>query len=165
FIPPLVIDENTPSTLYYGTCHLWQTVDSALTWSAITGDLASGTNTLGAPCGGAGDITTMDVPANTSNIVFAGTSNGKVWRNGPTAPWTEIDNGLLPARFVTSVRGKRGDATGNIAYVSFSGFGTCAGCDGKGHIFKTTNGGATWVDISGDLPDAPVNDIIVDHHG
>jgi hypothetical protein len=168
FIPPLTIDENNPTTLYYGTCRIWQTFNSAASWNAITGDLASGTNTLGAPCSGAGNITTIDVPQKTSNIVFAGTSNGTVWRTGPITSWTEIDNlvpGQLPKRHVTAVRGKRGDTTGNIAYVAFSGFGSCTGCDGKGHVFKTINGGTAWTDISGDLPDAPVNDIIVDHQG
>jgi hypothetical protein len=29
------------------------------------------------------------------------------------------------------------------------------------HIYKTTNFGETWIDISGDLPDIPVNDVIV----
>jgi hypothetical protein len=165
FIPPLTIDDNNPTTLYYGTCRIWQTFDGAANWTAITGDLASGTNTLGAPCSGAGNITTMDVPQKTSSIVFAGTSNGKVWSTTNAFTWAEIDNGLLPARHVTAVRGKRGDTTGTIAYVTFSGFGSCAGCDGKGHIFKTINGGTAWTDISGDLPDAPVNDIIVYHQG
>ena len=47
------------------------------------------------------------------------------------------------------------------------GYGTCSGCDGKGHIFKTSTANlgaaATWTDISGNLPDVPVNFIIVDH--
>jgi len=175
FAPPLAIDSNNSATVYFATCRLWQTTNGQPTtdttmWTAITGDLASGTNTLGAACGGAGDITSMDVSQQSSSIVFAGTSNGRVWKTvdataGAASTWTEFDNNLLPNRFVTSVRTKRTDATGNIAYVTFSGFGSCAGCDGKGHVFETTNGGTTWSDISGDLPDAPVNDILVDHEG
>ncbi len=173
FTPPLAIDGNNSATLYFGTCRLWQTTNGqpttdTTTWTAITGDLASGTNTLGAACGGAGDITSMDVSHQSSGIVFAGTSNGKVWKTldataGTLSTWTEFDNGHLPNRFITTVRTERSDSTGNIAFVGFSGFGSCAGCDGKGHVFATTNGGTTWSDISGDLPDAPVNDILVDH--
>src|SRR5580704_6422067 len=145
FSPPLAIDGNNSATVYFATCRLWQTTTGepttgTTTWTAITGDLASGTNTLGAACGGAGDITSMDVSHQSSSIVFAGTSNGKVWKTldataGTLSTWTEFDNGLLPNRFVTTVRTKRNDATGNIAYVAFSGFGSCAGCDGKGHVF------------------------------
>ena len=32
---------------------------------------------------------------------------------------------------------------------------------GVGHVFESTNGGTTWTDRSGNLPDAPVNDIVV----
>jgi hypothetical protein len=41
------------------------------------------------------------------------------------------------------------------AWVGFSGFDT-------GHIFKTTNGGQSWTDVSGTLPNAPLNAIVVD---
>jgi hypothetical protein len=30
------------------------------------------------------------------------------------------------------------------------------------HVFRTTNHGASWQDISGNLPEAPVNDLVVD---
>jgi hypothetical protein len=32
---------------------------------------------------------------------------------------------------------------------------------GVGHVFESTDGGATWTDRSGDLPDAPANDIVL----
>ena len=41
------------------------------------------------------------------------------------------------------------------AYVVFRGFGT-------GHVYKTTDYGSNWTDISGDLPDLPTNAVIVD---
>ena len=101
FTPPLTIDSNNPSTLYFGTCRIWRTNDGASTWNAITGDLASGTNNFGAACSGAGNITTMDVTPNTfSNIVFAGTSNGTVWSNGPC-----IHGPKLTTSFPGSYRG------------------------------------------------------------
>ncbi len=30
------------------------------------------------------------------------------------------------------------------------------------HVFLTTDSGASWVDISGDLPDLPVSDVVID---
>jgi hypothetical protein len=174
FIPPLVVDENSGfegsnfTTLYFGTCRIWRTNDSATTWTPITGDLTAGNTPVTTSCpGGADDITTIDVSPTSSSFVFAGTSNGTVWQS-TFGSWTEIDNAPLPLRFVTAVRSKPGDATGNTAYVTFSGFGSCAGCGNTpGHVFKTTNAAqgvpATWIDISGNLPDVPVNDIIVDH--
>ena len=40
-------------------------------------------------------------------------------------------------------------------YVVVSGFGS-------GHLFHSKDGGATWVDISGDLPDTPADSVAVD---
>lgn len=31
---------------------------------------------------------------------------------------------------------------------------------GAGHIFETSNGGTSWNDISGNLPDAPMDDVV-----
>jgi hypothetical protein len=46
------------------------------------------------------------------------------------------------------------------AYATFSGF-TGFG-DNLGHVFKTTNRGSAWTDISGDLPNTPVNFLVID---
>jgi hypothetical protein len=48
-------------------------------------------------------------------------------------------------------------ANPDVAYASFSGF---RGGDNAPHVVRTTDGGATWSDVSGDLPDAPVNEIL-----
>jgi uncharacterized repeat protein (TIGR01451 family) len=167
FIPPLVMGQF--GNLQFGTCQIWQGSvnfsSGAVTWSAGGIDLTTG-SPLGAPCGGPDYISAIDASQDSSSNVFAGTSNGKVWL-AFFSSFTEIDNGLLPTRHVTAVRSKRSDST--HVYVTFSGFGTCPGCDGKGHVFKTTNANmgpsTTWTDISGNLPDVPVNDIIVDHSG
>jgi hypothetical protein len=42
------------------------------------------------------------------------------------------------------------------AFVTFSGYG-----EGAAHVAKTTDMGATWVDVTGDLPSQPVNAIAV----
>ena len=32
---------------------------------------------------------------------------------------------------------------------------------GVGHVFESNDGGATWTDISGGLPDAPADDLVI----
>jgi photosystem II stability/assembly factor-like uncharacterized protein len=48
-------------------------------------------------------------------------------------------------------------------YVTFSGFDGATPST-PGHVLMSTNGlgGATWTDLSGDLPDIPVNAIALD---
>src|SRR5208282_1246413 len=41
-------------------------------------------------------------------------------------------------------------------FTGFTGFG-----DSLGHVFQTTNGGTSWTDISSDLPNTPVNAIVI----
>jgi hypothetical protein len=45
-------------------------------------------------------------------------------------------------------------------YVSYSGFNS--GGSGNGHVFHSPDGGQTWNDISGNLPDVPVNTLMID---
>jgi hypothetical protein len=38
--------------------------------------------------------------------------------------------------------------------------GRSADDPGVGHVFETTTGGTSWTDVSGNLPDAPMDDIV-----
>ena len=56
------------------------------------------------------------------------------------------------------------DASGSTAYLGFNGFSrrwTEGPGAGLGHLWKTTDGGLSWLDVSGNLPDIPVNDIVI----
>jgi hypothetical protein len=169
FIPPLVIDSSLSNRLYFGTCRIWQTMDRGDTWTAISADLSAGN--VGDCSAPPGNISAIDVLLNDSNKVVAATTNGRVWRTlnagaGAGATWSDITGTGLSTRFITSIKTKRSDSTGNILYATFSGFSGNSGnfIDNLGHVFKTTNGGVTWSDISGNLPNIPVNAIVVDHN-
>ena len=157
FAPPLALDPENDSTLYFSaqapTCCsvvVYQTTSGGANWTPISPDLSNGLTDR---------ITALAVAPSSSSVVYAGTSGGKVWSTqsatqGTSASWTEIDAGL-PKRTVASVAVDPGSP--NQAYVTFSGFSSCLACDKLGHIFETTDGGATWTGITGNLPDTPVN--------
>jgi hypothetical protein len=175
FIPPLVMDPNTSTTLYFGTCSVWASTDGGNSWNSISPDVTTATHPAicpvpTAPGQPAGTLSTIAAAPGNSNTIYVGSDNGdiEVTSNGGTS-WTSIATATLPARAVTQVAVD--PSTAAIAYAVFSGFGTCATfCTGPtGHVFKTVNGTAgaatTWVDISGTttkLPDIPVNAIVVD---
>jgi photosystem II stability/assembly factor-like uncharacterized protein len=152
FIPPLVMDPSNPQRLYFGTDRVYQTNNGALNWTAISPDLTGGDPFSGV-------ISTIAVASSNSNTVYAGTLDSRVQvttNAGPSATWTNVSAGL-PPRVVTQVAVDPTAST--TAYVTFSGF-TGFG-DNQGHVFKTTNGGSTWTDISGDLPNTPANFLVV----
>jgi hypothetical protein len=101
-------------------------------------------------------------------VLYAGASDGRISVSSnvdgsAVASWHAVDKAPLPNRAVTQVLPLASDKTGNSAFATFSGFNGATPST-PGHVFKTTNGlgAATWVDISGDLPDIPVNAIATD---
>jgi uncharacterized protein (TIGR03437 family) len=157
FIPPFVIDPTTPSNLYFGTYRVWQSTDGAGNWTAISQDLGGD---------GASNVSTIAVSPSDSNTVYAGTGNGLVFVTsnagaGASATWTSRSTGL-PSRYVTQVTVNPKTATS--IYATFSGFKF--GSDTAGHVFRSTDGGTSWSDISGTgtgaLPNVPANDLVVD---
>ena len=70
----------------------------------------------------------------------------------------------VPNRYIEAMAIDRSDASGGTVFVGFSGFSrkwTEGPGAGYGHLWKTTDAGATWTDISGNLPDVPVNDLVL----
>jgi hypothetical protein len=76
-------------------------------------------------------------------------------RNGG-ASWTDISAGL-PQRWVTRVTPAPADS--GVVYVSISGF---RNVDEDAHLFSSSDYGAHWQSISGDLPTGPMNDVVCD---
>jgi hypothetical protein len=68
----------------------------------------------------------------------------------------------LPKRYIGGVKIDTADPS--HAYLALSGYSRkwMIGPDdpGFGHVFETTNGGGAWSDISGNLPDVPMSDIV-----
>lgn len=154
FIAPLILDPSNPQTVYFGTYRLWQSTDGAGRWNAVSKDLTGGKQ--------AGTFQAIAVAPADSNTIYITTSNGKVQvsRNilsGSAASWSDVSAGL-PARTPTYLAVDPLDAA--TAYVTYSGFSSTLNT--QGHVFKTTNGGASWSDASGNLPNTPVNAIVLD---
>ncbi len=149
---PLVFDPSDSQILYTGTQRVYKTVNGAQSWSAISGDLTNG------PGGGNlnyGTIISIDVSGFNSDKIVVGTDDGNVaFTLDGGATWTDISE-TLPNRWVTKVLTSR-THPGTI-YATFSGYRYA---ENIGHVYVTTDNGETWSDITHNLPDVPINDIV-----
>ncbi|RPI12778.1 MAG: T9SS C-terminal target domain-containing protein [Ignavibacteriae bacterium] len=84
-----------------------------------------------------------------ANIVFRSTDGGQNWSTLPIAK-----GGLngIPNRFFSKVEADPFNE--NDVVLTLSGYDTS-------HVYKSTNKGSNWFDITGNLPDNPVSDIVI----
>ncbi|MFZ4521454.1 MAG: VPS10 domain-containing protein [Bacteroidales bacterium] len=148
---PLVMHPVDPAILYFGTYRVWKSTDKGNTWQSISNDLTAGINQYFYT------ITTLAISNINPSIVIAGTGDGKVHvSTNDGQSWQDISSGL-PNRWVTKVAADPFNP--QTIYATLSGF---RWDESQPHVFKSTNLGQTWVDISGNLPEFPVNDIALD---
>jgi len=153
---PITFDPQNSEIIFYGTQRLWKSINGASSWTAISPDLTTGSG------GGNlrfGTITCIDVSPINSDIIIVGTDDSQIWvTSDGGANWNNVSS-TLPNLWTTKVLADR-DVPSSF-YVAFSGYRYGANL---GHIFKSTDNGATWIDIGSDLPDIPVNDIVKDQN-
>jgi photosystem II stability/assembly factor-like uncharacterized protein len=141
FIPPLVMDPVTPTTLYFGTMRLYRTVNDGVLWTPITPDLSNGSGT----------VRSIAVAPSDANTIYVGTSDGNVHvsRDGGA---TFVRTTGIPTRVVTDIGISRSDPGRAVATVSGSGVV---------HVWKTEDYGTTWTAAGGNLPDFPVTAVTI----
>ena len=154
WMTPYTMDPQNPDILYLGTYRVWKTTNGGSNWNAISSDLTDGP---GAGNLTYGTITTIDVSPVNQQVIYVGTDDAhvQVTTNGGGV-WTDISTGL-PERWVTRVTPHPDSAA--VVYVSLSGYKEI---DYIPHLLRSSNYGASWTDISANLPEAPINDVIVD---
>jgi uncharacterized protein (TIGR03437 family) len=144
--------QTNPQRLYFGTFRLYQSTDAAGSWNAISTDLTSGANT----------VTAIGVAQSNPDTVYVGTGDGRVQvtnsaLSGTDAKWTDRSS-RVPNRVVTQIAVD--PTNSSTAYVTLSGF--ALPWDSEGNVLTTTNGAETWQDITSNLPNIPMNDIVID---
>jgi len=128
---PLVVDPNLPNTLLVGTYRVWRTTSSGSSWVCISGDLTGG-----------GVLRAIAIAQGNSNIIYTGSSDGLVYLTTDGATWDPHYSGLPSAPIPDIVLDP---SDWQIAYL-------CVDQANGGRVYKTTDAGVNWTDITGDLP-------------
>ena len=181
FYFPYILDPASSTAMLVGTCRVWRGPRTGGSYTALSPNF----DTLGSAACSGDEVNQVRalaaagrVDGNGSGTIYATTSGlgpidgplsspvgGRVWVTTSASSGTGFsdvtNNGpqgsINPNQFpISGVATDSSDASGNTAYVTVMGF-----TGGTGHVWKTTNAGATWTDFTANLPDSPVNAVIV----
>ncbi len=173
FYVPYMLDPQNSGTLLVGTCRVWRGNTSGSGFSALSSPNFNSANTAACAkgdatnppyipdnisalaAGGAKNSTT-----NNSQTIYAGTEHGKIWvttnADGGVSTWQDRTQTINPKGYtISSLTLDPSDASGNTVYATIMGFDA-------GHVFRSVNAGSSWTDVSGDLPNAPADAVLVD---
>lgn len=161
FIMPFVMSQNNSSVLYAGTDRVYMTTNGAGRWTSLSrGPLESGW-----------PISALAVARSNENYIYVGltdgyvaltTDGGKTW-SAPAPVLDSTDGTQSTGGMVTGLAVDPIDQL--TAYVTFAKFANCSSpttTDSCGeHVFKTSDAGSHWKDISKGLPDIPFESVVV----
>lgn len=160
---PILLSPHNPSTIYFGGDHIFKSVDRGDHWTIISPDLT--TNDPEKHSKPTGGITLDQTGAETHcttitisesplqpGLIWIGTDDGNVQltRNDGVS-WTNLRKnvpGVPEGIWVSRVEASHFDK--GTCYLSFDGHRSDLF---KPFVFKTTDFGETWTDISGNLPE------------
>jgi photosystem II stability/assembly factor-like uncharacterized protein len=152
WLAPFILSPHDPNIVYHGMQYLFRSLDRGDTWERISPDLTWNTASE------MGDIPYHTLFAMSESpikygLIYAGTDDGRAWvtKDGGKA-WTEITAGLPYQKWVSRIIAS--------AYELGTVFMTQNGKrddDFTPYVWKSTDYGKTWMDISKGIPVGPVN--------
>jgi photosystem II stability/assembly factor-like uncharacterized protein len=164
--PPLAIDPFDHNTVYYGCQVIFKTTNAGQSWSVISPDLSTQDPARLVSSGGIvgdnlgqfyGEVVFAIAPSKIQKgLIWAGTNDGQVWytKDGG-ANWVNVSKNIagIPAwGTITSISPSSFDAA--TAYISVD----LHLMDNRDpFIYKTTDWGKSWTQISGNLPKHPLS--------
>jgi hypothetical protein len=175
YYPSFLLDPQNSGELVVGTCRMWRGSSSGDGFTPLSNNFETGGSGI---CTGAETNLVRSAAAagpldanGFSNVMYAGTdgfgpliptipSGGHVWVSTNVASgavtWSDQTGAINPDAFpISGIAIDTSDPTGLTAYVTIMGFLVS-------HVWKTTNGGVSWMDFTANLPDAPANAVVVD---
>jgi hypothetical protein len=167
FVMPLVPDQRNANTWIGGGEDVWV---STAGWNTTCATEATCDWTPVYDTGAGNSVTALSSARNGKVIYAAWVANGG--NPGPTfasgiatnygGTWHEVNTAGLPDRYIAGVTVD--PANPAHAYAVFNGYSRrFIPGGGTGHVFETWNGGRTWTDISGNLPDIASDALVLAH--
>jgi hypothetical protein len=151
---PIAMNPKNHNVLVAGSQYFYRSTNNGVTWAKSSAQNLT-TNPVSQLVYGC--LTTVAISNADTSVYYAGTDDGKVWRSVDRgANWTDVSAGL-PGRWVTRVTPDPLDP--QAVYVTESGFSQDVQ---SALVYRSPDRGATWTNVSANLPNVPANDLVVD---
>jgi len=152
WMAPTLLSNHNPDIVYHGVQLVLKSTDQGGTWEQISPDLTYNDPEK------QGDIsyqtiTALEESKFNSKLLYAGTDDGRLWRtrNGGES-WEDIRKDPLPVRWISRIVASKYDF--GTVYVTQTGR---RDDDAAVYIWRSTDFGLSWEDISANVPAGPVN--------
>lgn len=152
WVAPTLLSPHNQDIVYHCMQYVLMSRDRGSTWEYISPDLSYNDPEK------MGDISYQTISAFDESplkfgLLYAGTDDGRVWRTKDGGEnWTEIRSDPVPVRWVSRITASRYDL--GTVYMTQTGR---RDDDFQVYIWKSTDFGDTWTDISANIPVGPVN--------
>jgi len=152
WVAPTLVSPHNPNIVYHGMQYLMKSSDRGDTWEFISPDLSYNDPSK------MGDInyqtiSVFDESPLRFGLIYAGTDDGRLWRTKDGGKnWTDIRTGAVPQKFVSRIVASIYDI--GTVYMTQTGK---RDDDFQVYIWKSTDFGDTWQDISGNISVGGVN--------
>lgn len=152
WVAPFIISPHNSNTIYHGMQYLFRSRDRGDSWERISKDLTYNVKSKIADIPYQTIFSISESPLK-FGLIYVGTDDGKVhvtMDSGKT--WKEIMKGLPYQKWVSELVASAYDLS--TVYMTQNGK---RDDDFAAYVWKSTDYGKTWVDISGNIPLGPVN--------
>ncbi len=152
WVAPTIISSHNGDIVYHAVQYVLKSTDQGGTWEKISPDLTYNDPEK------QGDISYQTISAleesvHNPNLLYAGTDDGRLWRTRDGGKkWEEIRKDPLPVRWVSRIVASVHDF--GTVYVTQTGR---RDDDAAVYVWRSTDFGDTWEDISANIPAGPVN--------
>tara|TARA_B100001287_G_scaffold266254_1_gene259993 strand:+ start:2343 stop:5738 length:3396 start_codon:yes stop_codon:yes gene_type:complete len=177
---PILVSQHNPKQLYFGSQRVWKSENRGDSWIPISGDLTKNEERFSLPIMGKtqsfdnawdvyamstyNTITSLAESKIDKNVLYVGTDDGliQMTKDGG-ANWIKKSVDILPktpsTAFINDIKADLFDQ--NTAYIALDNhkFG-----DYNPYLFKTSDGGKTWVSIAKGIPKGTLVWRIVQDH-
>jgi gliding motility-associated-like protein len=150
WVTPFLLKSDNPNTMFAGYKNVWRSnnikaaVISTITWTKISDNLG-GSNSA--------NINFLENNSTQPNMLFVARSDNKFFRtsnaSATTPTWTDLTSTLPAGGAIYAVETHFKDS--NLVYISQSN-----------RIYKSSNRGLSWTNISANLPNVPFLSIVID---